>query len=55
VCPRDGCGFHGVHRVQTLMFVWMVKEEGVTILVSGSGHQGDTPELSPRAYVQRTQ
>ncbi len=51
MCPRDRCGFHGVRRVQTLMFVWMVKEEGVSILVSDIGHQGDTPKLSPRAYV----
>ena len=34
-----------------LRVVWMVKEEGVSILVSDSGHQGDTPKLSPRAYV----
>jgi hypothetical protein len=33
------------------MFAWMVKEEGVSILVSDSGHQGDTPKLSPRAYI----
>jgi hypothetical protein len=51
VCLRDRCGFHGVCRVQTLMFAWMVEEEGVSILVSDSGHQGDTPKLSPRAYV----
>ena len=30
----------------------MVKEEGVSILVSDSGHKGDTPKLSPRrAYA----
>ncbi len=42
---------YAAFRVQTLMFVWMVKEEGVSILVSDSGHQGDTPKLSSRAYV----
>ncbi len=51
MCPRDRCGFHGVSHVQPLMFAWMVKEEGVSILVSDSGHQGDMPKLSPRAYV----
>ena len=27
------------------------QEEGVSILVPDSGHQGDSPKLSPRAYV----
>ncbi len=51
MCPRDKCGFHGVQHVQTLMFAWMIKEEGDSILVFDSGHQGDTPKLNPRAYV----
>ena len=53
MCPRYCCGFHGVCCVQTLMFVWWVKEEeeGVSILVPDSGHKGDSPKLSPRAYV----
>ena len=51
MCPCDRCEVHRVRRVQTLMFAWMVEEEGVSILVSDSGHQGDTPQLSPRAYI----
>ncbi len=53
MCPLYCCEFHGIRRIQTLMFVWMVEveEEGVSILVPDSGHQGDSPKLSPRAYV----
>ena len=51
VCPHYCCGFHRVCRIHTLMFAWMIKEEGVSILVPDSGHQGDSPKLSPRAYV----
>ena len=49
--PCDRCGFHRVRHIQTLMFAWMVDKEGVSILVSDRGHQGDMPKLSPRAYA----
>ena len=34
-----------------IVFVGIDGAEGVSILFSDSGHQGDTPKWSPRAYV----
>ncbi len=51
MCPRYPCRFHSVRHVQTLMFAWMVEEEGVSILVPDCGHQGDLAKLSPRRHI----
>ena len=49
--PRDGCGFHSVRQVQTIVPVGMVKEEGVSILVANGGNQGDLSEFGPGALI----
>ncbi len=62
VFPADGlqhdginvllCGggrFHLVEQVETVMLVWMIKEEGVRVFIADVVNEGDMSQLGPWA------
>ncbi len=49
VLPCGGGRFHLVEQVETVMLVWMFKEEGVCVFVVDIVNKGDMPQFSPWA------
>ncbi len=43
VLPCGGGRSHLVEQVETVMLVWMIKEEGVHVLIVDVVKEGDTP------------
>ncbi len=45
VLPCGGGRFHLVEQVQTVMLVWMIKEEGVCVFIAEVVNKEDTPQF----------
>ncbi len=45
VLPCDGGRLHFIEQVQTVMFVWMIKEKGVCIFIPDIVHQVYMPQF----------
>ncbi len=45
VLPCGGGRFHLVEQVETVMLVWMIKEEGVHVFIAGVVNERDMPQI----------
>jgi hypothetical protein len=49
VIPCGGGRLHLVEQVQTVIFVQMIKDEGVRVFIPDIVHEGNTPQFGPWA------